>query len=922
MGRLKQLKKTYIKNIEDCLFTQSTSTDIQLEFILLNWNSQDGLDKWVEKNLKKYIDDGLVKYFKTDFPTHFEMARTKNITSIYACGDIICNLDADNYLGEGFAKWVIDQLKDDTNIILRPSYGVLAEGEAKEFRGSSGRICMTKDLFMKTGGYDEEMGGWGYEDIDICERAIKAYNTKLVDIPINFLSTEPHSATVRGKNLLPIKINKKPGTFKVYDGALIADNKVRNNLRIVTSNNQATENWIKTQEKLYPNKEIQDLTSLVNQSKSEEENTIRMYRNYTISMGKIQIKNYTGPNNDYNWGMLPSAKAKISFITTCCNRAEFVKQTLCKNIENSLSYADDGQNMHGSKYVEFILLNWNSPDDLDTFVKENLQVYIDMGLLKYYHTTHPKYFYAARAKNTAHRLATGDILCNIDADNFIGKGFAEYVNKTWQENGPHVLMVREDMGEPDKPPWGGCGRLVYGKHHFQNMGGYNEKLTYYAWDDIDIYLRFKQLYPDAKVIEIPKKYIKIIEHDHDIRISNFRNCKLSHHDSMMKNKAISDVEISRGELTANFGKLWGRLPQEEELVVAFAANNKFFTLLETAIYSLYLCTGSKYLIYIIDNGIDPINRENLIKKVREEYDWEIEWVYAKDHWDHFFQGEPQFDSHYSRLIIPHLVPKTIKKILYLDCDILVRGNILELWNIDIGDNVVGAANDPIIRRFDHPYHGVFANLNEVTKKELNLKGDSPYFNSGVLLINVERWILEGITEKVIEISLKYSGFRYWDQWGLNIVLKDKWFDLGVEWNCPPRLAQEVPKRECENPSIIHYVGDIKPFNLDYWCFDEWGQDRRRFHLEFYCKYLIADSRNEASPKCQWREPTGNRCDNILERTDFNWCGPHKHEAETLFFKQIQNTNFSSMIIWDIMGMMNDCYHSKDHPTFSEYRLCH
>ena len=916
MGRLNQLQKTYVKNIEDCLFTQSTSSNIELEFILLNWNSQDGLDEWVETTLKKYRDEGLVKYFKTDFPTHFDMSRTKNITSIYATGDVICNVDADNYIGEGFAQWIVEQFEKDSNIILRPSYDLLVEGETKELRGTSGRVCMTKELFMKTGGYDEEMIG-NYEDIDIGERAKKAYNTKLVDIPVKFLSTEFHSAELRKKNLLPIQLKKLPGgVYRTVDSALVNDDgEINKDLILKKGNRESISNWCRK-----ATKKVKSVDELLIGVKSEEENLVRMYRNYRISLGKIQMGNYTGPNNDYNWGMMPNSKAKISFITTCCNRAEFIKQTLSKNIEDSLSYGDEGQDGHGSRYLEFILLNWNSPDDLDTYVKENLQVYIDMGILKYYHTPHPQYFYAARAKNTAHRLATGDILCNVDADNFIGKGFPEYINKTWQENGPNILLVRENMGEPDQPPWGGCGRLVYSKQQFQNMGGYNQKLTYYAWDDIDIYLRFKKLYPDAKVIEIPQEYIKIVEHDHDIRISNFRNCKISHHDSMMKNKAISDNEISNGALTANIGKLWGRFPREEELVIAFAANNKFFTLLETAIYSLYLCTGSKYLIYVIDTGIDPINKENLIKKVVDEYDWEIEWVHAEDHWGHFFQGEPKFDSHYARLIIPHLVPKTIKKILYLDCDILVRGNLQELWKIDIGDSIVGTVQDPITKRFDHPVHGIFACLNQPTIEELSLNGDMPYFNSGVLLINVEKWIAESITEKVIELTLKYEGFRYWDQWGLNIILQDNWFDIGIEWNCPPRLIEQVPKRECKDPRIVHFVGDIKPFNLDYWCWDYWGQDRRRFHLEFFSKYVLADSRNGVTKQCNWREATGNRCSHPLGFSDFEWCQPHKHEAELWFFEKMQHTNFGSMLLWDIMTMMNNCYDSEKHHTFKEFKI--
>src|SRR5690349_9158200 len=91
MNRLHQLEETLLQNIKD-----NEGYD-NLEFVVLNYNSQDGMDEWVREHLSDYISIGKVNYYKTSEPTIFSHSHSKNLMFKLAKGDIVCNVNADNY---------------------------------------------------------------------------------------------------------------------------------------------------------------------------------------------------------------------------------------------------------------------------------------------------------------------------------------------------------------------------------------------------------------------------------------------------------------------------------------------------------------------------------------------------------------------------------------------------------------------------------------------------------------------------------------------------------------------------------------------------------------------------------------------------------------------------------------------------------
>ena len=156
MGRLHHLRQTLPKNL-------AWTTHLpEVEFVLLNYSSPDALEDWAKVELAEAIQRGQVVYYRADGFTHFRMAHAKNIAHRLAAGEIVCNLDADNFLGTGFAEFLLETFGSGERIFARSPVS----------KGTHGRIAFRKADWMALGGYDERVShGWGFEDQDRIQRA-------------------------------------------------------------------------------------------------------------------------------------------------------------------------------------------------------------------------------------------------------------------------------------------------------------------------------------------------------------------------------------------------------------------------------------------------------------------------------------------------------------------------------------------------------------------------------------------------------------------------------------------------------------------------------------------------------------------------------------------------------------------------------
>ncbi|MES1223251.1 MAG: glycosyltransferase family A protein, partial [Bacteroidota bacterium] len=191
---------------------------------------------------------------------------------------------------------------------------------------------------------------------------------------------------------------------------------------------------------------------------------------------------------------------KISFCITCKNRAHHLKKTLVKNILSNQDYSR----------LEIVLLDYNSMDGLEQWARNELSDYLPGNRVVYYKTFDPAVFNHSHSKNVAFKLATGDIICNINSDNFIGPGFAAYINCAFQKKKNVFLRPELRMGFAS----GTAGVVCLNKTDFLKIGGFDERMSVYGWEDVDFInrLTFSGL-EDTNIEDV--NYLDAIEHGID-----------------------------------------------------------------------------------------------------------------------------------------------------------------------------------------------------------------------------------------------------------------------------------------------------------------------------------------------------------------------------------------------------------------------
>ncbi|MFH0770373.1 MAG: glycosyltransferase family 8 protein [Candidatus Peregrinibacteria bacterium] len=171
---------------------------------------------------------------------------------------------------------------------------------------------------------------------------------------------------------------------------------------------------------------------------------------------------------------------------------------------------------------------------------------------------------------------------------------------------------------------------------------------------------------------------------------------------------------------------------------------------------------------------------------------------------------------YSRLLLPGIFPD-VHRTLYLDSDLLIRTDVTPLWETDLGGKPMGAVQDTGCPVVSSPSIGLH------NYRELGLDPGLPYCNAGVLLLDLERWRKDAISERIIRYVVTHPhDIQWWDQDGLNAVLAGQWQLLDRRWNVtaqaielmgwhPP--AHEHAHIQClnEEAKIIHFLGRYKPW---------------------------------------------------------------------------------------------------------------
>lgn len=224
----------------------------------------------------------------------------------------------------------------------------------------------------------------------------------------------------------------------------------------------------------------------------------------------------------------------------------------------------------------------------------------------------------------------------------------------------------------------------------------------------------------------------------------------------------------------------------------------------------------KFSVFVFSGGLSAGSRERL-RAVVGGGGSIIEFITVEERMISRFASTIKEGDHvslaaYYRLFCAELLPHTIDKLLYLDCDIIVNHNILEIWNCQLGNYAIGAIVDE--NYFDNKVYERLG-LNPSKYK---------YFNSGVLLINLRYWREHNVTARCIDCVCKMpEKLLFHDQDTLNVVLKDEIAYFPISWNFQTgflysfnqdKFSETIRKEitdALQHPYIIHYTGKYKPW---------------------------------------------------------------------------------------------------------------
>ena len=240
----------------------------------------------------------------------------------------------------------------------------------------------------------------------------------------------------------------------------------------------------------------------------------------------------------------------------------------------------------------------------------------------------------------------------------------------------------------------------------------------------------------------------------------------------------------------------------ETINIFFAATDNYIKYMDVAITSL-IENASKdydYRITVLHNGLSKKNEEILKKHETSNIKIDFRDVEAeiKDLKNILPDARMFTMASYYRFLIEKLYPN-IDKAIYLDCDVVVPGDISNLYNVNLGENLIAAVNEQMCLL--NPF---------MSQYTIEVEGIDPhkFFNTGVLLLDLKGIRDFQLLKRIVDLMEKYNFVSPMvDQSYLNNILRHKVKLLPNGWN-----KENVPASPLEGDlNIRHFALSTKPW---------------------------------------------------------------------------------------------------------------
>lgn len=286
--------------------------------------------------------------------------------------------------------------------------------------------------------------------------------------------------------------------------------------------------------------------------------------------------------------------------------------------------------------------------------------------------------------------------------------------------------------------------------------------------------------------------------------------------------------------------------------IVIVSNEGYIQHAAVMLVSLFTMNKDKhFVIYLLTDGITNATEDKL-REVCEAHQADLKVIKCGiDNLGDFPVGQWN-PIMYFKLLIPQLLPSTEKRCLFLDVDMVVHDDITSLYEWNLGDKVIAAAEDmPDCVAF---------------KPRLGLKDTDLCINSGVMVCDLEKWRLMEQKQPIMAYATNIISIIVNEQDVLACYFRDKIALLPIRWNMttfyfnrkPKIFLKYLPELEAAKrfPGIIHFAAPIKP----------WFKDCQHPYRKLYKKYLkLTPWRNYQFPIYEQLSKWGR-----IKKTMRNW----------------------------------------------------
>ncbi len=282
-----------------------------------------------------------------------------------------------------------------------------------------------------------------------------------------------------------------------------------------------------------------------------------------------------------------------------------------------------------------------------------------------------------------------------------------------------------------------------------------------------------------------------------------------------------------------------RRESTNEVVLVCACDEQYAMPLTVMLYSAArrLSAGNHLSVYFLDGGLSEGSwtaiKESLIDLPIDIFCIQPDYSLVEN----LATSHHVTPAAYLRLLTAELMPPEVDRAIYIDADILVCDDLAKLWDTPLENRCYCAAAPdiacpyvdarlgcPNFRR-SNPYMAAHRPIPNY--RDLGLEPQSMYFNSGVMLMNLDLWRKDDVARKMLLCLDQNSKHVWcWDQYALNVVFHGRWQALPARWNQGAH-ALEYPncgyspidrdefRLMLRDPGIVHFTTEFKPWHYDW-----------------------------------------------------------------------------------------------------------